>query len=218
MSNQADNSTLLDETVFREEGMATAELNALVIKNLLEANGIPALVVGEAVLPNLPFEVKVSHRNAERARQLVAESERRIEPTAEKRSNVQHTHPTPRKYLELTQDVIVFGLCVMLFVGMGIKLFQLGKLMLAGIDFSLVMGDVLFVLVLLELFRLLLIYLEEHRVSVGTMVEVGIVSTLREVILRGALHIDWQQLLVLSAFLLTLTVVLRYSGIRSRVL
>ena len=46
------------------------------------------------------------------------------------------------------------------------------------------------------------------------MVEVGIVSTLREVILRGALHIEWQMLLVLCAFLLTLGLVLRYSGIR----
>jgi uncharacterized membrane protein (DUF373 family) len=76
-------------------------------------------------------------------------------------------------------------------------------------------GDILFLLVLLELFRLLLIYLEEHRVSVSTMVEVGIVSTLREVILRGALHIEWQQLIVISVFLITLALVLRYSGIRS---
>jgi uncharacterized membrane protein (DUF373 family) len=128
----------------------------------------------------------------------------------------QHTHPTSRKYLELTQDVIVVGLCVMLFAGMGIKLFTLGELMLKGIDFSLVVGDILFILVLLEVFRLLVIYLEEHRVSVGTMVEVGIVSTLREVILRGALHIEWPQLLVVCAFLLTLGTVLRHSGIRSQ--
>src|SRR6201996_5969857 len=100
------------------------------------------------------------------------------------------------------------------FVTMGIKLFHLCRLMIQGIDFSFVIGDILFILVLLELFRLLLIYLEEHRVSVSTMVEVGIVSTLREVILRGALHIEWQQLLVLCAFIVTLAIVLRYSGIR----
>jgi uncharacterized membrane protein (DUF373 family) len=99
---------------------------------------------------------------------------------------------------------------------MGIKLFHLGQRMLTGTDFSLVIGDILFLLVLLELFRLLLIYLEEHRVSVPTMVEVGIVSTLREVILRGALHVEGQQLLVVCAFILTLGTVLRYSGIRWR--
>jgi uncharacterized membrane protein (DUF373 family) len=127
--------------------------------------------------------------------------------------NVQSSHPTPRKYLEYTQDVIVFGLCLMLFVAMGIKLIHLGRSMLSGTDFSLVIGDILFLLVLLELFRLLLIYLEEHRVSVETMVEVGIVSTLREVILRGALHIEWPQLLVVCAFILTLGIVVRYAGL-----
>lgn len=76
-----------------------------------------------------------------------------------------HTHQTPRKYLELIQDVIVFGLCAMLFVAMGTKLFHLGQLMMRGIDFALVVGDILFILVLLELFRLLLLYLEEQRVS-----------------------------------------------------
>jgi uncharacterized membrane protein (DUF373 family) len=129
--------------------------------------------------------------------------------------SVQLTHQKPRKYLELIQDVIVFGLCVILFAAMGVKLFHLCQLMIQGIDFSLVVGDILFVLVLLELFRLLLIYLEEHRVSVATMVEVGVVSTLREVILRGALHIPWEQLLVVSAFIVTLGLLLRYSGIRA---
>ena len=129
--------------------------------------------------------------------------------------NVQHTYSTPRKYLELIQDVVVIGLCVMLFVAMGIKLFHLGQLLLRGTDFALVVGDILFILVLLELFRLLLIYLEEHRVAVATMVEVGIVSTLREVIVRGALHIEWQQLLVVCAFILALGIVLRYTGIRA---
>jgi uncharacterized membrane protein (DUF373 family) len=128
---------------------------------------------------------------------------------------VQNTHATVRKYLELTQDVFVLALCLMLFVAMSIKLFHLGQSMIRGTDFSLVVGDILFLLVLLELFRLLLIYLEEHRVSVPTMVEVGIVSTLREVILRGALHIEWQQLLVVCAFIVTLGIVLRYAGIRS---
>ena len=127
----------------------------------------------------------------------------------------QHTHPIPRKYLELTQDAIVFCLCALLLATMGIKLYHLTRLLIEGTDFSLVVGDILFILVLVELFRLLLIYLEEHRVSVATMVEVGIVATLREVILIGALHIEWEKLLVVCAFIITLVVVLRHAGIRS---
>ncbi len=133
-----------------------------------------------------------------------------------RKGQVRHRRPILRKYLELTQDVIVFGLCLMLFVGMGIKLFHLGQIMMRGIDFSQVLGDVLFMLVLVELIRLLLIYLEKHYISVSTMVEVGIVSTVREVILRGALQIEWRQLLVICALIITLGILLRYSGIRSR--
>jgi uncharacterized membrane protein (DUF373 family) len=128
--------------------------------------------------------------------------------------NVQYTHPISRKYLEMIQDIIVLGLCALLFVAMGVKLFHLAMRMIQGTDFSLVIGDILFLLVLLELFRLLVIYLEEHRVSVSTMVEVGIVSALREVILFGVLHIEWQKLFVVSIFILTLGIVLRYAGIR----
>src|SRR5258708_29288756 len=120
-----------------------------------------------------------------------------------------------RKYREFVKDIIVLGLCVALFIAMLIKLFHLGRSMLTGTDFSVVIADILFILVLIELFRLLIIYLEEHRISVSTMVEVGIVSTLREVILKGPLEIDWRQMLVLCAFILTLGLLLRYAGVRS---
>ena len=133
----------------------------------------------------------------------------RVEPGTRHSRN-----PTLRKYLELVQDVIVLGLCAALFIAMAVKLFHLGKSLLSGTDFSAVIADILFILVLIELFRLLVIYLEEHRISVATMVEVGIVATLREVILTGAMQVDWRQMLVLCAFLLTLAVVLRYSGVR----
>jgi uncharacterized membrane protein (DUF373 family) len=120
-----------------------------------------------------------------------------------------------RRYLEFIQDIIVLGVCAALFIAMAIKLVHLGRSLWGGTDFSAVIADILFILVLIEVFRLLIIYLEEHRISVDTMVEVGIVATLREVILKGAMQVDWRQMLVLCAFLLTLGVVLRYSGVRS---
>jgi uncharacterized membrane protein (DUF373 family) len=140
---------------------------------------------------------------------MVAELDYRAESAADRSRN-----PTLRKYLELVQDIIVLGVCASLFIAMLIKLFHLGRSLLGGTDFSAVISDILFILVLIELFRLLVIYLEEHRISVATMVEVGIVATLREVILIGAMQVDWRQMLVLCAFILTLGVVLRYSGVR----
>jgi len=120
-----------------------------------------------------------------------------------------------RSVLEFVQDLIVLGLCAGLFAAMLIKLVHLGQSLVRGTDFSPVLADIMFILVLIELFRLLQIYLEEHRISVSTMVEVGIVATLREVLLRGAMQVDWRQMLVLCAFILTLGVVLRYAGVRT---
>ncbi len=92
MSKPTDDFSLLTETVFHEEGAATMEVDAWVVKNLLEANGIPAIVVGDSVLPNLPFEVKVAPHDAERARRLIAKVEKRVATnTAGARGSAQET-------------------------------------------------------------------------------------------------------------------------------
>jgi hypothetical protein len=71
--DQSDTSGDLElETIYHAEGTSIAELEALEIKGLLESNGIPAIMVGDSVLPNLPFEIKVARHDAERARQLIA--------------------------------------------------------------------------------------------------------------------------------------------------
>ena len=44
----------------------------------------------------------------------------------------------------------MFCLCALLLVTMGIKLSHLGRLLIDGTDFSLVVGDILFILVLME--------------------------------------------------------------------
>src|SRR5262249_17361631 len=73
---EGDPSSNLDlETVFEMQGGATSELQAMGVKNLLESNGIPAVVVGDSVLPNLPFEIKVPREQAALARELIAEIE-----------------------------------------------------------------------------------------------------------------------------------------------
>ncbi len=56
---------------------ATSEMEAMGIKNLLDTNGIAAILVGDSVLPNIPFEVRVAHDQAERARVLIADAEAR---------------------------------------------------------------------------------------------------------------------------------------------
>ncbi len=106
--------------------------------------------------------------------------------------------------LELVQNLIVVTLAIGLFLVMAIRLVDLFQSLLISIDFQSVTSDILFILILVEIFRLLIIYLQEQRISVGVAVEVSIVSVLREVIIRGALEIPWQQILAICAFLLVL--------------
>ena len=70
---EVDPSPYLDlsEAIFHSEGSTTAEFEANAIKNLLEANNIAAVIVGDSVLPNFPFEVRVAKENAEAARALI---------------------------------------------------------------------------------------------------------------------------------------------------
>ena len=68
---EVDDSSDLDlETV-----TVTAEVEAMSIKNLLESNGIATVLVGDSVLPNFPFEVKVAKEQATRARKLLEDVE-----------------------------------------------------------------------------------------------------------------------------------------------
>jgi len=70
---EVDASPYLDlsEPIFHSEGSTTAEFEANAIKNLLEANNIAAVIVGDSVLPNFPFEVRVAKENAEGAVKLI---------------------------------------------------------------------------------------------------------------------------------------------------
>lgn len=108
------------------------------------------------------------------------------------------------RLLETVQDLIVICLCIGLFSFMVLQLREMVLSLLPPLQFQTVTSDILFLLILVELFRLLIIYLQEHRVSIGVAVEVSIVSVLREIIVRGVLETPWSQVLVACAFLIVL--------------
>ncbi len=110
--------------------------------------------------------------------------------------------------LEAVQDAIVVSLCIGLFCFMVLQIRAMFLSLLPPLDFRAVTADILFLLILVELFRLLIIYLQEQRVSIGVAVEVAIVSVLREVIVRGVLEVHWSQILSACAFLLVMALLL----------
>jgi uncharacterized membrane protein (DUF373 family) len=106
--------------------------------------------------------------------------------------------------LEMIQDLIVISLCIGLFSFMVLEVREMFMSLLPPIQFRIITADILFLLILVELFRLLIIYLQEKRVSIGVAVEVSIVSVLRELIVRGVLETNWTQVLAACAFLIVL--------------
>lgn len=112
------------------------------------------------------------------------------------------------RLLEMVQDLIVISLCIGLFSFMVMQIREMVLSLLPPLDFQNVTSDILFLLIMVELFRLLVIYLQEHRVSIGVAVEVSIVSVLREIIVRGVLETPWNQVMASCAFLLVLGVLL----------
>ncbi|WP_088241218.1 phosphate-starvation-inducible PsiE family protein [Calothrix rhizosoleniae] len=106
--------------------------------------------------------------------------------------------------LERFQDFIVISLCIGLFCVMLIRLGEMFFSFLQPLDLRQITSDILFILILVELFRLLIDYLQEQKISVGAAVEITIVSALREIILRGVLEIPRGQIFGVSVFLIVL--------------
>jgi uncharacterized membrane protein (DUF373 family) len=125
-------------------------------------------------------------------------------------------HHVVRRYLEPTQDLIAVGLALLLFGVAARVLFALGaELFALRLNVRSALSDALVVLVLIELQRLIIIYLRDHHVSVDVMVEVTIVAVLREVLLLGALEIEPVRWLALAGFLIALGTLLKYGDLRA---
>jgi uncharacterized membrane protein (DUF373 family) len=115
----------------------------------------------------------------------------------------QFRRPQIVQALEAVQDLIAVSLCLGLFCVMALQLKGIFASLLSTPQFHEITADILFILILVELFRLLIIYLQEQRVSIGVSVEIAIVSVLREVIVNGVLETEWQQMLAVCLFLAT---------------
>lgn len=90
-----DPSSDLDAvTVFSGMG-ATAEVEALAVQSVLEANDIPCFLIGDSALPNLEFQVKVPRLQEVQARQALAEAQA-AGPAAAERGSEESSIADPR--------------------------------------------------------------------------------------------------------------------------
>ncbi len=106
---------------------------------------------------------------------------------------VPHTqvHSLLRRTLETLQDVLAILLMLLLLVLSLQALWRLARLAAVGsIATAELLSEIVFVLIFMELYRLMIYYLREHRISVALTVEVALVSILRELMLKGAYEFE----------------------------
>lgn len=131
---------------------------------------------------------------------------------------VPHTqvHQQLRRVLENVQDVLIILLMVLLLIITLQMLWRLAQMIFVdGHSLVELLSQVVFVLIVCELYRTLIFYLREHRVSVALMVEVTIVSLLRELILTSGYQLDLARAAGGSLLLLVLGVLLMLERRRS---
>ncbi|MGO4880707.1 MAG: putative signal transducing protein [Bryobacteraceae bacterium] len=75
MDTAPDASHEMDMVTMFSSSNHDAEMEALAIQNLLQANGIEAVVVGASTIPVLEFEVQVPREHLEEARSILAEAQ-----------------------------------------------------------------------------------------------------------------------------------------------
>jgi uncharacterized membrane protein (DUF373 family) len=106
------------------------------------------------------------------------------------------------------QNLIVVGVCLLMFWIMLVQIYQTSLETVQAKNFRTIAGHLIYLFVLIELFRLMIYYLEEQRILLGSIIEVTIVSMLREVVLEGVLTINWERILALCGLILTLAATL----------
>jgi hypothetical protein len=87
-----DSSDLNLETIYHADG-TLAEVESMEIKNLLEASGVAAVVIGNSVLPTMSFEVRVARDQVERAREVINEAQAAGPAAAEEAEMLSESEP-----------------------------------------------------------------------------------------------------------------------------
>jgi len=75
MQPEPDASHEMDMVTLFSSSNHDAEMEAMQVHGVMEANGIPAIVVGTSTIPVLEFEVQVPKEDLEEAQRILAEAQ-----------------------------------------------------------------------------------------------------------------------------------------------
>ncbi|WP_367884912.1 phosphate-starvation-inducible PsiE family protein [Thermococcus sp. JCM 11816] len=90
---------------------------------------------------------------------------------------------TALKWMNFAFDLVVIVLALLTMAYVLYAIYDLAEIMLQGFDIEETLHEFLLVIILLELFELLTLYIKEHHVSMRRVAELGVVALVRNSLL-----------------------------------
>jgi uncharacterized membrane protein (DUF373 family) len=112
---------------------------------------------------------------------------------------------TALKWMNLAFDLVVIVLALITMVYVLYTIYDLAEIMLHGFDVEEALHQFLLVIILLELFELLVLYIKEHHVSMRRVAELGVVAIVRKLVITVDYKaLGWQTLVGMAVLILAL--------------
>jgi uncharacterized membrane protein (DUF373 family) len=109
------------------------------------------------------------------------------------------------KWMSFAFDLVVIVLALITMAYVVYMLYDLTVMMFHGFDVEEALHQFLLVIILLELFELLSLYIKEHHVSMRRVAELGVVAVVRKLVITADYNaLGWQTLVGMSLFIFVL--------------
>ncbi|AMQ19331.1 phosphate-starvation-inducible PsiE family protein [Thermococcus peptonophilus] len=112
---------------------------------------------------------------------------------------------TALKWMNFAFDLVVILLALLTMVYVLYTIYELTNIMLHGFDVEEALHQFLLVIILLELFELLTLYIKEHHVSMRRVAELGVVAIVRKLVITVDYKtLGWDILIGMAALIFVL--------------
>ncbi|MBP1912866.1 phosphate-starvation-inducible PsiE family protein [Thermococcus stetteri] len=112
---------------------------------------------------------------------------------------------TALNWLNFAFDLVVVVLAILTMVYVLYTIYDLAELMVHGFDVEEVLHRFLLIIILLELFELLTLYIKEHHVSMRRVAELGVVAIVRKLVITVDYKaLGWDILIGMAALIFAL--------------
>jgi uncharacterized membrane protein (DUF373 family) len=112
---------------------------------------------------------------------------------------------TALRWMNFAFDLVVIVLALLTMAYVLYTIYDLAEIMLHGFDIEDALHQFLLVIILLELFELLTLYIKEHHVSMRRVAELGVVALVRKLVITVDYRtLGWDILLGMAALIFVL--------------